>query len=78
MRYVTFRRNYTPLLLGLMACLLMVSALVWRYAPLVLFGLIGLLSVIEYILVKCPNCKRRPGRFFMQFPRKCRHCGKEF
>ncbi len=77
MNYHKFRKEYSLLIYYFGFFAITLSALlivVWKEVIFVVLALIAVSSALERIFVKCPNCKRRPGRMFMRFPEICRHC----
>ncbi len=80
MNYIYFRKKYSILLYYGQYFVIVLSLflmLIWK--PVIFYTLGGLffLSIGEYLFLKCNHCLKRPGAFWRQFPKNCRHCGKE-
>jgi len=79
-KYLKFRKDYSILIYYLQYFVITLSALliiVWESLIFWVVGLIFVLGLLEYFIVKCPHCRKRPVSFWRQFPAKCRSCGKE-
>jgi len=75
-KYIELRAKHVFVLYLMAVFILIVSILMWKYAIFYVNGLFFLLIILEYFLVKCPYCKKRPFKIFYNFPRMCCQCGK--
>ena len=75
-KYIEFRHNYEFLIYKATFLGLIVGVALWRNSIFYIVAIIFILTLIEAVLVKCPNCNKRPVRFWRQFPATCRHCEK--
>jgi hypothetical protein len=76
--YVEFRRKFGIVFTIPFLGLFLVVLYKWREAIFYIAGGIYLFFLLESILVKCPQCNKRPINLLKQFPLKCPHCGNDF
>jgi len=78
MKYVEFRRKWQILIYFFGFLLIIISGIVGRHLIYFIVGIIFIGSLLETVLIICPNCKEKPVSLLKQFPKKCKHCGENF
>lgn len=81
--------KYQPLIKALFIVLLItwpgifaISAVLGRgvygsVAGIIIYFVLGLiLGLIEFYVVRCPKCKRKPIAYKGKFPSNCQYCGE--
>lgn len=75
-KYIELRGNKSFIIYWLALFVIIISVMVWRNSIYYVIGLFFLLSVLEYFIIKCPYCKKRPIKLFRKFSQNCKHCGR--
>ena len=78
MHYIKLRKSYEFLFYFAALVVIIVSVALWKNSIFYIIPIIFVLTVFESILVKCPNCGRRPVRLLKRFPHQCPHCEYNF
>ncbi len=74
-KYIELRGKKIFIIYWLALFVIIISVMIWRDSIYYVIGLFFLLSVLEYFIIKCPYCKKRPIKLFHKFPQNCNHCG---
>jgi hypothetical protein len=74
-KYIAFRIKHDIVVYVLSFIIVVVPYWVYRVSIYYVVGFIFISTIMEWILLKCPYCSRRFVKFWLQFPRKCCHCG---
>ena len=78
MNYTKFRSRYEILIYLTGFVLIIASAALRRDAIFYVVGAFFIVALLEGILVKCPNCRKRPIKFLRKFPTECHLCHEKF
>ncbi len=77
MHYIKFRRKFGFAFAFPLSGLFLVFIYSWRESIFYIVGGVYFFFIIEWVMVKCPYCHKRPVDLLKQFPTKCPHCNKK-